>query len=114
MVNRKTGNRAGIGGGILTFLANNILLKSNNPKIGRPRRIGQIFFQRDQHKSIFNYLWKGVLSGVESTLGYNNRMQRKEIKAYRLELAKPAEDEKIESYRIKCYRLYFELRLAID
>jgi hypothetical protein len=88
MVNRATGDRAGIGGGILTFLANNLLLKSNNPKIGRPRRMGQIFFQRDSHKSIFNYLWKGVLSGVESTLGYNNREQRKDIKAYREERKK--------------------------
>lgn len=83
MINRQKGNRGGIGDGILTFLANNILLKSNNRRFGRPIRVGQIFYQRDPQKSIFNYLWKGVLSGVESTLGYNNREQRKEMKAYK-------------------------------
>lgn len=85
MVNRHTGRQGGIGSGILTFLANNILLKSNNPRFGKPVRKGVVFYRRDPHKSILNYLWKGTLSGVESTLGYNNRNQRKEIKAYKEE-----------------------------
>ncbi|MDZ7740606.1 MAG: hypothetical protein U5Q03_02350 [Bacteroidota bacterium] len=86
MINRQKGNRGGIGDGILTFLANNILLKSNNRRLGRPVRIGQIFYQRDPQKSIFNYLWKGVLSGVESSMGYNTREQKKEMKEYKEKL----------------------------
>ena len=86
MIDRMTGRTGGIGDGLMTFLANNILLKSNNPRAGRPLRHGMIFYRRDPRKSIFNYLWKGILSGVESTLGHNTREQRKEIRAYRDEL----------------------------
>ncbi len=88
MINRQKGNRGGIGDGILTFLANNILLKSNNRRFGRPVRVGEIFYQRDPQKSIFNYLWKGVLSGVESTLGYKTREQKKEVKEFKDKLNK--------------------------
>lgn len=83
LIDKKTGKTGGIGSGILSFLANEIFLKSNNPKFARKTRIGEVYFRRDDQKSIFNYLWKSLLSGIESTLGYNTREQRKEKKEFR-------------------------------
>ncbi len=80
MMNKETGKRGGIGDGILTFLANNILIKSNNPKFGRKIRVGEIYCRRNKQKSFFNYLWKSQLSGIESTFGFNTKEQRKEKK----------------------------------
>jgi hypothetical protein len=70
----------------MSFLANEIFLKSNNPRFARKVRLGEVYCKRDDQKSIFNYLWKGLLSGIESTLGYNNREQRKEKKEHKEEI----------------------------
>ncbi len=83
MMNKETGKRGGIGDGILTFLANNILIKSNNPKFGRKIRVGEIYCRRNKQKSFFNYLWKSQLSGIESTFGFNTKEQRKERKEFK-------------------------------
>ncbi len=83
MVNRHTGKKGGIGDGILTFLANEILLKSNNPKFIGKLRIGEVYAKRNPQKAVFNYIWKSMLSGIESTLGYNKKQQRKALRALR-------------------------------
>ncbi len=83
MMNKETGKRGGIGDGILTFLANNIIIKSNNPKFCRKIRVGEIYCRRNKQKSFFNYLWKSQLSGIESTFGFNTKEQRKEKKEFK-------------------------------
>ena len=52
---------------IKTFLANNVIVKkNNNPKDGM--QAGEITFQRIEHKSIFNYWWKSLLSGIKDSI----------------------------------------------
>ena len=52
---------------IKTFLANNILVKkNNNPEAGM--QAGEISFKRIKHKSIFNYWWKSLLSGIKDSM----------------------------------------------
>lgn len=53
---------------ISTLLAN-IMVRSNNPNNEKPPREGEIFFMRDKSKSIFNFMWKSMLSGMKSTFG---------------------------------------------
>ncbi len=65
---------------IIKFMINDLVVKSNNPKFARRPRVGQVYFERDPQKGIINYLWKGVLSGLASTMGFNSREQRKEKK----------------------------------
>ncbi len=56
--------------GLLSFLANNILIISNNPKdTGGTVRTGKIAFERPMTSSFFNLLWKGVFTGVRETVG---------------------------------------------
>jgi hypothetical protein len=61
-------------------MINDLVVKSNNPKFARRPRIGQVYFVRDTRKSVINYIWKSTLSGLISTMGFNNREQRKEKK----------------------------------
>ncbi len=69
--------RSGALSPLLSFMINDLVVKSNNPKFARKPRVGQVYFVRDTRKGIINFIWKGVLSGVTSTLGFNNKDLRK-------------------------------------
>ncbi|SMO68294.1 hypothetical protein [Fodinibius sediminis] len=50
-----------------TFLANNFIVRENNtPETGI--QAGRIDFERDKTKSIFNYWWKSLLSGIKESI----------------------------------------------
>lgn len=50
-----------------TFLANNFLVREDNtPETSM--EAGPIQFERDETKSIFNYWWKSLLSGIKETI----------------------------------------------
>lgn len=50
-----------------TFLANNVMMRRNNmPESGM--QAGRIQYPRVPHKSIFNYWWKSLLSGIKDTI----------------------------------------------
>jgi hypothetical protein len=65
--------------GIMTFLADDIILPASNPARSGKTREGIIYFERDKRKGFFNYVWKSTLSGLKSTVGLNSKQQR-EIK----------------------------------
>jgi len=53
-----------------SLLANWLVVKTNNPDNGRePLRIGEISFERNPEKSIFNFWWKSLLSGIKGSVG---------------------------------------------
>lgn len=51
-----------------SFLANSLMLKSKKPR-GKELTPDEISFQRDQKRSVLNYWWKSIFSGVRNTLG---------------------------------------------
>jgi len=51
-----------------SFLANSILLRSKNPR-GGELLPDEISFYRDEKRSVLNYWWKSVFSGIRNTLG---------------------------------------------
>ena len=55
--------------GLLSFIANTILIKDDNPTKGEPARIADVTFQRTPAASFFNMLWKGVFIGMRETIG---------------------------------------------
>ncbi|MEJ7557308.1 MAG: hypothetical protein WKF66_03300 [Pedobacter sp.] len=55
--------------GLLSFIANTILIKDDNPTKNDPPRIASITFQRTPAASFFNLLWKGVFIGMRETIG---------------------------------------------
>jgi len=55
--------------GLLTFLANNLIIKDSNPLKGDPLRTAKIEFERPPGASFFNLLWKSVFVGLRETVG---------------------------------------------
>lgn len=51
-----------------SFLANKLVIKSNNPKKNGEIVNGTVYYIRDTHKSMFAYWWKLIFSGLKSTL----------------------------------------------
>jgi hypothetical protein len=50
-----------------SFLANTFKIKSENK--GEKPRVSQVDFKRVKHKSVFNYWWKSLLSGLKENIG---------------------------------------------
>lgn len=62
-----------------SFLANSLLLRSKNPR-GKELEPDEINFIRDQKRSVLNYWWKSVFSGVRNTLGIKEERPEDEEK----------------------------------
>lgn len=52
---------------ISSLIANTFKIKSGNK--GDDPRIGKVDFEREEEKSTFNYWWKSLLSGLQSSIG---------------------------------------------
>jgi len=65
--------------GLINFVANDFVVSDDNPTKSGKLKTGVILFHRDKEKGIINFIWKSVLSGLKSQMGFNTREQ-KEIK----------------------------------
>ena len=63
----KGGNDENFGSKLTSVLANTFKVKSGNT--GSEIRVGNVSFERDDQKSVFNYWWKSLLSGLKSSIG---------------------------------------------
>lgn len=63
------------------FIANKVIIKSNNPNKRGDLQKGVVYFIRVPHKSMFNYWWQLIFSGLKSTLSGEtvDEMRQKEI-----------------------------------
>ncbi|MES2416541.1 MAG: hypothetical protein V4541_00045 [Bacteroidota bacterium] len=57
------------GKGLLSFLANTVLIKNDNPIKGEALRIANTTFERVPQASFFNLMWKTVFVGVRTAVG---------------------------------------------
>jgi hypothetical protein len=57
-----------------SFLANSLLLRTKNPR-GKELLPDEISFIRDERRSVLNYTWKSVFSGIRNTLGIKENKQ---------------------------------------
>lgn len=55
--------------GLLSFLANTLVIKDANPSRGEALRTARIKFERPAGASFFNLLWKSVFVGMRETVG---------------------------------------------
>ncbi|MCX2450499.1 hypothetical protein OQX61_04360 [Pedobacter sp. PLR] len=55
--------------GLLSFLANNLLIEDANPSKGEAPRTANVIFERSPAASFFNLLWKGVFIGMRESAG---------------------------------------------
>ncbi len=88
LLDRETETPKGVGNALGSFFANTFIIKSDNPR-NLILRKGDIFFERDKKRAIFNYWSKTILSGVVSSIGATNnkkkikKMQEKDLKRLR-------------------------------
>ena len=75
LLNRETETPKGLGKALGSFFANTFIIKSNNPRNLFLRK-GDIFFERDEKRAIFNYWTKTFLSGVVSSIGATNNKKK--------------------------------------
>jgi hypothetical protein len=55
--------------GLLSFLANTILIKDDNPSKGEPVRMANVTMTRLPQASFFNLMWKSVFVGIRENVG---------------------------------------------
>lgn len=55
--------------GLLSFLANTILIKDDNPTGNEAQRVAHVEHNRVKQASFFNLMWKPVLKGIRETVG---------------------------------------------
>ena len=67
---------SGIKSGVINWIAGDILIPKSNPGPKGKLRTGTIYFERDKHKSIINFIWKSTLSGLKSNMGFNTKEQK--------------------------------------
>ena len=63
--------------GFLSFLANNILIKNDNPSKGEAVRTANVTFGREPQASFFNLMWKSVFVGIRETVGIGGLPMKK-------------------------------------
>ncbi len=73
---KKAKTKRGFFSPFVNFMLNDLMIRSNNPKFLTQPRKGIVYFERDPQKSFINYIWKSTMSGMLSTLGFNNKQQR--------------------------------------
>ena len=73
----------GLTGGMASLLLNDVFIRSNNPGFLGKTRPGEVYFKRNTQKSIVAFMWKSIMSGLMSTMGYNNKEQRQEKRAWK-------------------------------
>lgn len=59
--------------GLLSLIANAVIIKKDNPLHGKTVRTEMAEFKRDPNKSFFNLVWKTIFTGAAQTVGYNKK-----------------------------------------
>lgn len=60
------------------FLANKLVIPTQNPKKSGELSKGEVYFEREKHKFIFHYWWNLVLSGLKSTVTGQTEQEMRE------------------------------------
>ncbi len=63
--------------GLVTLLANNFIIKNNNPDNNGVFRPGPINIKREPTVSFFSFLYKGLLDGLKPSVGYDKKTEGK-------------------------------------
>ena len=74
--NKQMDDTTGLKERVLSFIAD-IKIMDSNPLPGEALRTGIVDYARDPQKSIFNYLFKAILTGIKSSLEKNPKKKKK-------------------------------------
>ncbi|MFD1629341.1 hypothetical protein [Pseudopedobacter beijingensis] len=82
---------------LLSFLANNLVLKDSNPLKGEAVRVTHPYYERPREGSFFNLMWKVLFLGFKETIGITKQKeaQIKEASQAFKELMKQREERRL-------------------
>jgi hypothetical protein len=63
--------------GLISMLANNLIIENNNPNKKGVFRAGPVDLKREPDLSFFSFLYKGLLDGLKPSVGYNKKTETK-------------------------------------
>ena len=63
--------------GLISALANNLIIQSNNPGKDSVLRPGPVDLKRDPTVSFFSFLYKGLLDGLKPSVGFDKKTETK-------------------------------------
>ncbi len=63
--------------GLISILANNLIIQSNNPGKNGILRPGPIDLKREPGTSFFSFLYKGLLDGLKPSVGFDKKTETK-------------------------------------
>ncbi|MGZ3901725.1 MAG: hypothetical protein ACXVDC_15470, partial [Bacteroidia bacterium] len=63
--------------GLISLIANNLILESNNPDKKGVFRPGPINLKREPTVSFFSFLYKGLLDGLKPSVGFDKKTENK-------------------------------------
>ncbi|HEX8378741.1 MAG TPA: hypothetical protein VF602_13065, partial [Pedobacter sp.] len=61
---------------LLSLVANNLLLKEDNPSQGEPLRKGKITYSRPDSISFYSMIWNSLFSGIKENIGMTAERER--------------------------------------
>lgn len=61
---------------ILSLVANNLLLKEDNPSKAEPLRTGKISFTRPDSISFYSMIWKSLFTGLKENIGMTSEREK--------------------------------------
>jgi hypothetical protein len=61
---------------LLSLVANNLLLKEDNPSKGEPLRKGKISYSRPDSISFYSMIWNSLFSGIKENIGMTAERER--------------------------------------
>jgi len=63
--------------GLISMLANNLIIQSNNPGKNAVLRPGPVDLKREPTTSFFSFLYKGLLDGLKPSVGFDKKTETK-------------------------------------
>ncbi|MES2651587.1 MAG: hypothetical protein V4663_07600 [Bacteroidota bacterium] len=98
LLKKEEGKQRLVRQGLISFLANNLVIYSDNPSIEGKFTSATINYRREITASFFNYIWKTLFQGVKYSVGVSPQKEA-EIKAQIAKFEKMKSDRDERRYR---------------
>lgn len=86
--------------GFLSFLANKVLVKNDNPSKGEEARTATMYNERIQSASFFNLMWKTLFVGIKDIMGVNIVPNKNPVKQQKV-IAEKIKNQKVKEQKSK-------------
>ena len=80
--------------GLMSFLANKLIITSDNPKPDLPARVSYFTYSHSPKSSFFNLMWKSIFEGIKETIIESKEQKKREKQAIKEKKRKERNEKK--------------------